>query len=404
MLEEVPFSLSLNENIINGSEIMMTTAAEAAAAAAAPFEEEQVIKISDIKIGNRLRKDVGDVSSLAASIARDGLYHPIGIDEDNNLIFGFRRIKAYEFLGRTEIPCTSVYIKNALQAEYDENVERKNFTITEIADIYKAVQDSRIGHRPKKGAVSAPFPKGKTREVTAKIAGHGKGEVKKIVELVDAAKANPDEKIERFDLKKDQTYGELLRNVDSGKTRLSKAYAIIKLDQARKKLREETRKAAEECVRSGKVIETVSEDGKVIGISFPELRPYEPEPEPLPSPELLRAHDIEQELMNDGELEKIIKIEYVNYNEQYHGGMYEVYHSELDMNSLEKLIRLCKELEINFTIKPADIIACGFVVAIGFWKEAEKEEQWQQKQKKIQEQQMMMIQQQQKEKEKEQTE
>lgn len=210
-----------------------TTAEEAAA----PFEEEEVIKISDIKIGNnRLRKDVGDVSSLAASIARDGLYHPIGIDEDNNLIFGFRRIKAYEFLGRTEIPYTRVYIKNALQAEYDENVERKNFTITEIADIYKAVQDSRIGHRPKKGAVSAPFPKGKTREVTAKIAGHGKGEVKKIVELVNVANETPNRKPSDWHgscLKDNRTYSEILRDVEQGKTKLSKAYNMIKLDQKR---------------------------------------------------------------------------------------------------------------------------------------------------------------------------
>jgi hypothetical protein len=195
------------------------------------------IEISKIKIGERFRKDVGDVSSLATSIDRDGLYHPIGIDEDNNLIFGFRRIKAFELLGKAEIPYTRVNIKNALQAEYDENVERKNFTITEIADIYKAVQASRIGHRPKKGAESAPFPRGKTREVTAKIAGRGKGEVKKIVELVDTVKESPDKKIDsRFDTR---TYAELLRDVDNDKTKLSKGYNIIKKDMKYTKVKAE---------------------------------------------------------------------------------------------------------------------------------------------------------------------
>ncbi|HEX2472357.1 MAG TPA: ParB N-terminal domain-containing protein, partial [Nitrososphaera sp.] len=111
----------------------------APAALPPPPQQEQVIKISDIKIGNRLRKKLGDISSLAASIANIGLLHPPVLDEDNNLIAGFRRIKAYEYLGRTEIPYRRVNIKNAIQGEYDENVERADFALEDIAAIYEEV-------------------------------------------------------------------------------------------------------------------------------------------------------------------------------------------------------------------------------------------------------------------------
>jgi hypothetical protein len=40
------------------------------------------IKIRDIKIGNRFRKDLGDIDSLVKTIQDVGLLQPIGITED----------------------------------------------------------------------------------------------------------------------------------------------------------------------------------------------------------------------------------------------------------------------------------------------------------------------------------
>ena len=65
----------------------------------------KMVNIADIKIGNRLRKKPTDIESLADSILQNGLLHPISITSDSTLIGGYRRIKAYEYLGRTEIPC-----------------------------------------------------------------------------------------------------------------------------------------------------------------------------------------------------------------------------------------------------------------------------------------------------------
>ena len=61
------------------------------------------IPISEIKIGDRFRKDLGDIDLLVDSIARVGLIQPVIISEAKELICGRRRIAAYVKLGRTEI-------------------------------------------------------------------------------------------------------------------------------------------------------------------------------------------------------------------------------------------------------------------------------------------------------------
>ena len=49
------------------------------------------IKIADIKIGKRHRRDMGDLTSLADSIRRLGLLQPIGVTDSAKLVFGERR-------------------------------------------------------------------------------------------------------------------------------------------------------------------------------------------------------------------------------------------------------------------------------------------------------------------------
>ncbi len=51
-------------------------------------------RIADIRIGERHRRDLGDVDALAASIAAVGLMHPIVVMPDGTLIAGRRRLEA----------------------------------------------------------------------------------------------------------------------------------------------------------------------------------------------------------------------------------------------------------------------------------------------------------------------
>ena len=57
------------------------------------------LNISEIKVGKRFRKDMGDLDSLAASMDRLGLLQDILVTSDYELIAGQRRFKAAKKLG-----------------------------------------------------------------------------------------------------------------------------------------------------------------------------------------------------------------------------------------------------------------------------------------------------------------
>jgi len=64
------------------------------------------IEISKIKIGERIRKDSGDIDELAASISKEGLLCPIivrQLDDGYKLLAGWRRLQAYNVLKHTFI-------------------------------------------------------------------------------------------------------------------------------------------------------------------------------------------------------------------------------------------------------------------------------------------------------------
>ena len=61
-------------------------------------------RIDEIVVGERHRRDLGDIASLAANVAELGLLHPIVIRPDGTLIAGERRLAAARQLGSCEIP------------------------------------------------------------------------------------------------------------------------------------------------------------------------------------------------------------------------------------------------------------------------------------------------------------
>lgn len=62
------------------------------------------IQIEKIKITENVRKDYGDLTELAASIKMHGLRNPVELNQDNELVDGFRRVKAAKAAGLKEIP------------------------------------------------------------------------------------------------------------------------------------------------------------------------------------------------------------------------------------------------------------------------------------------------------------
>ena len=90
------------------------------------------LKISDIKVGSRHRKDMGDLSSLAESIREEGLLQAIGVTETLELVFGERRLRAHrDILKKKTILARIVDVTSIIAGEFAENEIRKDFTASE---------------------------------------------------------------------------------------------------------------------------------------------------------------------------------------------------------------------------------------------------------------------------------
>lgn len=93
------------------------------------------VKIDDIKIKRRIRRDIGDISDLMESISKFGLLNPITISPKMELIAGFRRLEACRALGVHEVECRIIQAArkvDRLIIEADENMTRKDLTVREI--------------------------------------------------------------------------------------------------------------------------------------------------------------------------------------------------------------------------------------------------------------------------------
>jgi ParB-like nuclease domain len=98
-----------------------SNAAELKAEAATP---QATLPLGQIVVGQRHRRDMGDIAELAASIAEIGLLHPVVARPDGTLIAGERRLRAAELLGWGEIPVTIVDLDAVVKGEFAESACR----------------------------------------------------------------------------------------------------------------------------------------------------------------------------------------------------------------------------------------------------------------------------------------
>ncbi len=105
------------------------------------MEKSTTVRIADVKLGDRHRRDLGDVDALVRSIQDIELLHPIVVTPDMELIAGARRLEAYRRMGRTEIPARILPIRDILRGELEENTCRKDFSPSEMVAIARAVRD-----------------------------------------------------------------------------------------------------------------------------------------------------------------------------------------------------------------------------------------------------------------------
>lgn len=211
------------------------------------------MKIGDIIIGERHRKDMGDLDALAESIRSVGLLQPLVVTPENVLVSGERRLHAVKALGWEEVP---VHIADGLEdalklliAERDENTCRKDFTHTEryaaekdIADTFKAEAAKRqraAGSRGREGGRGKKKPKpdpkenpsgnlpegfssssdgedGRARKEIAEALGGASTTMRKVAEVMTAAEKDP------------EAYGDLAEALGQGDVKVDKVHKKFK--------------------------------------------------------------------------------------------------------------------------------------------------------------------------------
>ncbi len=171
------------------------------------FGQDMQVKIDQIKIDVRVRKDMGDIESLAESIKELGQLQPIGIDSNYRLLFGERRIRAMQQLGRdavnAEIHSSLNTATKALQAELHENTEHKPFLPTEAVAAAEKLREmvaveakERQGTRTDLPEHSGNFPQsntGKTRDKVGQAVGMSGKTYEKARQVVKAAEQSPED-------------------------------------------------------------------------------------------------------------------------------------------------------------------------------------------------------------------
>ncbi|WP_405059040.1 DUF4326 domain-containing protein [Kribbella sp. NBC_01505] len=151
------------------------------------------VALTDIKVVDRHRTNLGDVDSLASSMSEIGQLQPIVLTGELRLIAGGRRLAAARSLGWSQIEANVVEdlvgAADLLRAERDENTCRKAFTLTEEHTLYEALLSLTVAdvRTPGRGSAVSSKDRGAIAEIVSGSAGRYKtlekvGEVKLIAE------------------------------------------------------------------------------------------------------------------------------------------------------------------------------------------------------------------------------
>lgn len=161
---------------------------------------DPLLPIDSIDIGERFRKDLGDLDELASSIAAIGLLHPITVLPGKRsgrwlLVAGERRLRASQRLGLDRIAARVLADPEALlRAEHDENVVREPFAPSEAVAIAAALMPAAKAEaqaRMRAGGPSSETDKGRTDEQVARAVGMGRTALRKATEVVERATSDP---------------------------------------------------------------------------------------------------------------------------------------------------------------------------------------------------------------------
>lgn len=167
--------------------------------------EEITLRIDDVVVGERIRKDFGDIDELVKSIREVGLIQPIVLSRGNNLIAGERRLRALRKLGITELVHAKQFVYNdeldelKLEAmQFEENIKRKQLDWREeilakkrLLEIMQKIHGlARSGYSSRSDAMGLSDPGFGVNKLAA-LLGESPGQTSKDLELADYIEAAP---------------------------------------------------------------------------------------------------------------------------------------------------------------------------------------------------------------------
>lgn len=184
-----------------------------------PIGEFMMIKIADIKIGDRFRRDLGDIAGMADSVKEVGLLQPILVNTELQLVSGIRRLEAHRHLGREQILARVLDIEDPVLASIEEDRSRKPLLATEkfaVTEMLRGKMTDEAWRRRGLGRKLAEAEaKGRVDDILARHVGISRPTLRKICVMSKAAKENPEryaaivEELDR-DGKVDRHYKEYL--------------------------------------------------------------------------------------------------------------------------------------------------------------------------------------------------
>lgn len=187
------------------------------------------VRIADIVVGERFRRDMGDLDGLARSMAEVGLLHPVVVTPALQLIAGARRLEAAKRLGWAEVPVTVVDVPSIVRGEFAENAVREDLAPSEWVAVRRAVEtelrtpEGRPSNETRE--ICPSLPRGKTVDkVAAYIGGVTGRTLDKAETVVEAAERDP------------ERYGTFAQQMDET-GRVDRAYLMVKREQAREGMR-----------------------------------------------------------------------------------------------------------------------------------------------------------------------
>ena len=170
--------------------------------------ELRTVAVADIVVGDRVRRELGNVLGLAESIRRVGLLHPPVVNSRMQLIAGRRRLEAVRKLFWTDVPVlvadTLDDALTAIKAELYENTDREPLAPTEMVAAGKKIEElerPEAERRKKSGQNQHSEPsgnlpegsRGDTRDKVAAALDVGARTYEKAKAVVAAAEADPEQ-------------------------------------------------------------------------------------------------------------------------------------------------------------------------------------------------------------------